>query len=62
MPIFTEGYLLRKAVQWISDLKNEQPDESIHTLIEKACVQFNISPKDSDFLLRLYNENTQKKV
>ena len=52
MGIQPEGEELRKAVKWISEERKYNPGSSIKKLIEDASVQFNLSPKDEDFLLR----------
>ncbi|MBF0449350.1 MAG: hypothetical protein HQK75_01465 [Candidatus Magnetomorum sp.] len=46
------GDSLRKAVQWISSKKQEQPDLSMSSIIDQAGYNFDLSPKDLDFLSR----------
>ena len=53
--ILPEGTAIRKAVQWVSKLR-EEGNTKLFTLIEEACVRFNLSPKDSDFLHRFFSE------
>ena len=53
--ILPEGTAIRKAVQWVSKLR-EEGNTTLATLIEEACVRFNLSPKDSDFLHRFFSE------
>lgn len=60
MSILPEGEQLRKAVKWISDQKTEDPDLALFRLIEKACLKFDLTPKDSDFLLRHFTEQNTK--
>ena len=52
MAIQPEGEHLRKAVKWISEKRLENPDMTLTRLIEEACLTFDISPKDEDFLVR----------
>lgn len=52
MSILPEGEQLRKAIKWISDERAEHPGAPLFTLIEKACLKFDLSPKDGDFLMR----------
>ena len=52
MPIEPEGEDLRKAVKWISEERLDNPNKKIRQLIEAACLKFNLSPKDADFLER----------
>ncbi|MCP4020554.1 MAG: hypothetical protein GY729_01820 [Desulfobacteraceae bacterium] len=47
-----EGEQLRKAVKWISEKRKENPDENLVKLVDEASFQFDLSPKDSQFLLR----------
>ncbi|MGA3086508.1 MAG: hypothetical protein ABSE95_17235 [Thermodesulfobacteriota bacterium] len=49
-----EGELLRKAVQWISEQRELVSRPSLSELIDKAGERFNLSPKDSEFLLNFF--------
>ena len=55
-PIMPEGTAVRKAVHWISKMREEGGKASVAALIEQACVRFNLSPKDCDFLHRFFKE------
>ena len=46
----------RKAVKWISEMRKEDESLSIEVLIEKASQQFNLSPKEEDFLRSFYRD------
>ena len=52
MSIQPTGEDLRKAVRWISDKRKYNPEKELKTVIEEACVKFDLSPLDEDFLLR----------
>jgi hypothetical protein len=54
--IMPEGGAIRKAVHWISQMREEGAKASLATLIEQASVRFNLSPKDSDFLNRFFTK------
>ena len=58
--IMPEGAALRKAVQWISKMR-EEGNTALPNLIDQACVRFNLSPKDSEFLTRFFTEGTTAK-
>ena len=58
--IMPEGAAIRKAVQWISKMREEGNTPLPH-LIEQASVRFNLSPKDSDFLTRFFTEGKAEK-
>ena len=59
-PMMPEGAAIRKAVQWISKLR-EEGNVHLATLIDQACVRFNLSPKDCEFLHRFFTEATAAK-
>ena len=48
-----KGENLRKAVMWISDERQYNPDRSHQNLIEEACLKFNLSPMDAQYLNKL---------
>ncbi len=58
--ILPEGTSLRKAVQWISKMR-EEGKTPLPTLVDQACMRFNLSPKDAEFLSRFFNEGTAAK-
>jgi hypothetical protein len=45
-----EGENLRKAVKWISDERKYGPKKKTVKLIEEACLKFNLSPLDAEYL------------
>jgi len=51
---------MRKAVQWISKMK-EEGNAPLQTLVDQACLRFNLSPKDADFLTRFFTEGAGEK-
>ena len=56
MSIQPEGEELRKATRWISDTLLHEPKVSLDEAIQKACVKFNLSPKDAEFMMRFFSE------
>ena len=52
-----QGANVRKAVQWISDKRQYEPDKSgpLAMLIEKAAQRFDLSPKDQEFIFRFFS-------
>ncbi|HBN27089.1 MAG TPA: hypothetical protein DD405_06450 [Desulfobacteraceae bacterium] len=52
MGIQPEGEALRKAVKYIAEERKNNSHVNLYGLIEKACLKFNLSPKEEDFLLR----------
>ena len=59
-PIMPEGESLRKAVKWISGELQENPDQPVQKLVEKAVFLYDLSPKDSDFLIRFIRESKEQ--
>jgi len=53
-----KGEKVRQAVKWIAEARLEDEDHPIGELIEKAAEQFNLSPKDEEFLRSFYEEKT----
>ncbi len=47
-----EGEDLRKAVKWISEERKYNPEAKPVKLVEEACLKFDLSPKDADYLTR----------
>ncbi len=56
MTIQPKGEDLRKAVKWVSEERKYNPGKELKALIEEACLKFNLSPVDADFLLRTLQE------
>ena len=54
--VMPEGEALRKAVKWISAQITEDPDQSVQKLVNEAVTRFDLSPKDSDFLISFYKK------
>ena len=57
MPILPKGEKLQQAVKWISEMLKDDEGASVPKLIQKASLQFNLSPKDEAFLVSFYKEN-----
>ncbi len=47
-----QGEALRKAVKWISERTQDPGCPPKYKLIEDACVRFNLSASDAEFLQR----------
>jgi len=60
MSIIPAGEQLRRAVKWISDERRERPGLPLITLIEKACLKFDLTPKDGEFLTRHIMEDSSQ--
>jgi hypothetical protein len=53
-----EGEALKKAIQWISEQRRKNPDASVAKLANDAALKFDLSPKDSEFLLRFVKQES----
>lgn len=56
MSILPEGEQMRKAVRWISEMRQDNPEASLLKLIEEACLKFDLPPKDAEFLMHFFAE------
>ena len=56
MSIQPEGENLRKAVKWIVEEKKAGSSKSRQQLIEEACLNFNLTPAEAEFLSRSYKD------
>jgi len=59
MSIQPEGEDLRKATRWISDERLNNPKKKLTDLIEQACVKYDLSPQDAEFLMRFYSKKNK---
>lgn len=60
MSIQPKGEDLRKAVRWISEELQFRKDVKLSNLIEEACLKFNLSPADSEFLFNFFTKESKK--
>ncbi|MGP8152713.1 MAG: hypothetical protein ACLQBQ_01000 [Smithella sp.] len=51
--IMPESEHVQKAIQWVS-INLEEGNQPLKKLIENAILKFDLSPKDSDFLMNFY--------
>ena len=47
-----EGEDLRKAVKWISEERKFNPAAQTAKLVEEACLKFDLSPMDAEYLVK----------
>ncbi len=52
MSIIPPGEDIRKAVKWLSDMRQSEPQSDPQKLVELACLKFNLSPLDAAYLER----------
>ena len=51
-----QGDALKKAIQWISEARKKDPEVNLAKLVDQASFQFDLTPKDSEFLLRFVRQ------
>ena len=54
--IHPQGDALKKAIQWISEARKKDPEINLGKLVDQAAFQFDLTPKDSEFLLRFVRQ------
>ena len=52
--VMPQSELLRKAVSFISE--ERESGKALHALIDEACMRFNLSPKDSRYLMDFFSK------
>ena len=52
MNVMPQGEDLRKAVKWISEMRQSEPHTPDRQLVDQACLNFNLSPKEAQYLGR----------
>jgi hypothetical protein len=59
MKTITERYEreeIKKAVEWVSEHLESNEGQPVQKLLNKAIFEFNLSPADAEFLMRLYHD------
>lgn len=54
--VMPQSELLRRAVQYVSDEKSDNPDKKLAAILDDASMRFNLSPLDGEALYRLFTE------
>lgn len=49
-----EGENLRRAVRWISESLQCDPQEKLLRLVDQAVFKFDLSPKESEYLINFF--------
>lgn len=56
---FPEGEHLRAAVRYIAERRTTQPGARLAALVDEACIQFDLTPAEGEFLLRFVKESNK---
>ena len=54
--VMPEAEHVQKAIRWISTNLEENDKQPLQSLIEKAVFKFDLSPKDTEFLMNFFRE------
>jgi hypothetical protein len=54
--VMPEAEHVQKAIKWISTNLEENGQQPLQSLIEKAVFKFDLSPKDTEFLMNFFRE------
>jgi hypothetical protein len=57
--IMPKGELARRAIAWISE-QQQECDKKLSLLIDDAAMRFNLGPKDVEFLIRFFEEQSKE--
>jgi hypothetical protein len=58
--LLPDGEDLRRAVKWISGNLQEDAEQPVQALVQKAIFKFDLSPKDADFLIGFYSSKPRQ--
>jgi hypothetical protein len=58
--LLPEGEELRRAVKWISGNLQENPGQPVPPLVQEAIFNFDLSPRDAEFLIRFYSKRKEE--
>ncbi len=47
---------LKKAIEWISQSRQDDPKASLPALVDEACRKFDLSPIQAEFLYRHFTQ------
>jgi hypothetical protein len=56
--IMPEGDEIRNAIKWVSMNLEENADQPMSKLVEKAVFKFDLSPADSEFLMNFFRKKS----
>ena len=54
--LLPRGEELRRAIKWISENLKDDAGQPVQPLVQKAIFKFNLSPKDSEFVINFYRK------
>ena len=58
--VMPEGKNVEKAIKWISTSRDDDEKQSVKQLVEKAVFKFDLSPKDTEFILGFFYDQMRQ--
>lgn len=55
--LLPDGDDVRRAVKWVSDTLQSNPEEPVARFVQEAIFRFDLSPRDSDFLIEFFSRH-----
>ena len=55
-PLSSRSDKLKKAITWVSETLQDNPELNRNTLLNEALVRFDLSPADCEFLLKHFSK------
>lgn len=52
--VIGQSDLVRRAAAFVADTRKTHPERSLHAILDEAGMRFNLTPLDSNHLLRLF--------
>ncbi len=59
--VMPEGENIRRAIKWISANIEENENQAVRQLVEKAVFKFDLSPKEAEFLSGFFRSRKAEK-
>jgi len=59
MSIQPQGEEVRRAVKWVAEQIEYEPQKKLAGILEEAGLRFDLSPLEMEFLQRFYKEGTE---
>jgi len=56
MTIMPEKEEIKHAIKWVSERLEQNPNQSVQKLLNKAIFEFDLSPVDAEFLTRFFHD------
>ena len=57
--LLPDGDDLRKAVKWVSGELQQNSDQPLQPLVQKAIFTYDLSPKDGEFLIGFFRQSRE---